>query len=94
MNWSKEAAASPGQVRKGRQCLSRQWIEADTDVSKSSIFRYFQPKVTKAIEHREGNWSRRRLLLDVGATDAHDKAAQHRSGGLVWTFLLRGSHER
>ena len=29
----------------------------------------------EAIEHREGNWSRHRLLLDVGATDADDKAA-------------------
>ena len=33
--------------------------------------------ITKAIEHREDNWSRRRLLLDVGATDAHDKASWH-----------------
>eukprot|EP00438_Fugacium_kawagutii_P017245 Skav220997 [mRNA] locus=scaffold2318:23656:30497:+ [translate_table: standard] len=30
--------------------------------------------LAEAIEHREDNWSRRRLLLDVGATDAHDKA--------------------
>ena len=43
MNWWKEAAA-PGQVRKGRQCLSRQWIEADTDVSKSSIFSLKRPR--------------------------------------------------
>jgi hypothetical protein len=30
----------------------------------------------EAIEHRDDNWSKRRLLLDVGATDADDKAAQ------------------
>ena len=30
---------------------------------------------TEAIEHREDNWSKRRLLLDVGATDADDKAS-------------------
>eukprot|EP00438_Fugacium_kawagutii_P005320 Skav210294 [mRNA] locus=scaffold475:101380:109066:- [translate_table: standard] len=30
-----------------------------------------------AIEHREDNWSRRRLLLDVGATDFHGKATGH-----------------
>eukprot|EP00435_Cladocopium_sp_Y103_P072094 s288_g39.t1 len=32
--------------------------------------------ILMAIEHREGNWSRRRLLLDVGATDADNKAAR------------------
>ena len=31
-------------------------------------------KTAEAIEHREGNWSKRRLLLDVGAT-ADDRAA-------------------
>ena len=30
---------------------------------------------TEAIEHREDNWSKRRLLLDVGATDADDKVS-------------------
>ena len=30
----------------------------------------------EAIEHRENSWSRRRLLLDVGATDAHGKATR------------------
>ena len=63
----------------------------DTGVNNSGIF---TPKATKAIEHREGNWSRRRLLLDVGATDAYDKATRHRSGGLVWTFPLRGLLQR
>ena len=60
----------------------------------SAQFGAFQPKATEAIEHREDNWSRRRLLLDVGATDADDKATRHRSGGLVWTFPLRGLIER
>ena len=31
---------------------------------------------TEAIEHREDNWSKRRLLLDVGATDAHDNVSR------------------
>ena len=31
----------------------------------------------EAIEHREGNWSKRRLLLDVGATDAHGQVSGH-----------------
>eukprot|EP00435_Cladocopium_sp_Y103_P001343 s2782_g1.t1 len=52
------------------------------------LFQYFQTKATEAIEHREGNWSRRRLLLDVGATDAHDKATRHSSGRLVWKFAV------
>ena len=70
MSWRKQTAAIPGLVRKGRQCFSildrsRRWCKQ---------FWHSQPKATKAIEHREGNWSRRRLLLDVGATDAHDKA--------------------
>ena len=34
------------------------------------------PTFTEAIEHREDNWSKRRLLLDVGATDAHDKVSR------------------
>ena len=52
----------------------------------SAQFGEFQPKAAEAIEHREDNWSRRRLLLDVGATDADDKATGNSSGGLVWTF--------
>ena len=32
----------------------------------------------EAIEHREDNWLKRRLLLDVGATDADDTATGHR----------------
>ena len=45
-------------------------------------FRDSQLEATEAIEHREGNWSRRRLLLDVGATDAHDKATGYSNGHL------------
>lgn len=34
-----------------------------------------KPKTSaEVIEHREDNWSRKRLLLDVGATDANDTA--------------------
>ena len=29
--------------------------------------------LAEAIEHREDSWSQKRLLLDVGATDEHDK---------------------